>query len=579
MNCFEILHISSDSDIKTIKKAYAKLVKIHNPEDDPEGYQKVRKAYDEALKIAKIAKKKKAESSNEQVITSSDFHVEMKENKISEEIISKSPVEDISNEKINSKEVYNENIINEEEKPEESSGEYKEDDGYTQYKKQNLKELSSLYENGNKVYKKIISKAKVDSFIHRLTDIYANINTRIDESEWEKILKDTIELDVETYSCLYTSMVYFLFTHQYMPHKIYILLNDYFGLKNDELKLKKNFSSRLVEELLYRIETEDYLSYDFLENIPSDSLDEYLNLRELAYKSVESNNYKGAENYIKYAYKIYADDPELLKINARLNYLNFDYKEAKFLLKEVLKINKDDDEAKKLLKKLNKFNYIDKKCDKFIEKHRKTIYKAFKYAKSFFYGVVILVIICFVITNIFDGDAVSHNGANNRSSEINHNKMDHIKESSQRLEKLPVDLEYADSDAEFLISIINKSQCKIKVQDIQATDYYMLKESIEDKDGNKVNCIFIDDTEKNDMKHNIKSRVYIGKVSDNIVLFTDYDKNRDVKDEEVKVIGKKIDDQLYSKIKKDNISYGKNDDRWFPDCIFVNVNDDEQKDK
>ena len=157
--------------------------------------------------------------------------------------------------------------------------------------------------------------------------------------------------------------------------------------------------------------------------------------------------------------------------------------------------------------------------------------------------------------------------------------MDHIKESSQRLEKLPVDLEYADSDAEFLISIINKSQCKIKVQDIQATDYYILKESIDDKDGNKVNCIFIDDNEKNDMKHNIKSRVYIGKVSDNIVLFTNYDKNRDVKDEEVKVIGKKIDDKLYSKIKKDNISYGKNDDRWFPDCIFVNVNDDEQKDK
>ena len=53
MDCFDILGISSNSDKKAIKHAYAKLLKKYNPEDDPEGYQKLREAYDNALKYEK----------------------------------------------------------------------------------------------------------------------------------------------------------------------------------------------------------------------------------------------------------------------------------------------------------------------------------------------------------------------------------------------------------------------------------------------------------------------------------------------------------------------------------------------
>lgn len=53
MNWWNVLDIAYDSDLKTIKKAYAKLLKIYNPEDDAEGYQRLREAYDEAVKYAK----------------------------------------------------------------------------------------------------------------------------------------------------------------------------------------------------------------------------------------------------------------------------------------------------------------------------------------------------------------------------------------------------------------------------------------------------------------------------------------------------------------------------------------------
>ncbi len=49
MNCWEVLGIEPYSDKKTIKIAYAKLLKQCRPDEDPEGFQTLHKAYKNAL--------------------------------------------------------------------------------------------------------------------------------------------------------------------------------------------------------------------------------------------------------------------------------------------------------------------------------------------------------------------------------------------------------------------------------------------------------------------------------------------------------------------------------------------------
>ena len=49
MNCWEVLGIEPDSDKKTIKIAYAKQLKQCRPDEDPEGFQLLHKAYKNAL--------------------------------------------------------------------------------------------------------------------------------------------------------------------------------------------------------------------------------------------------------------------------------------------------------------------------------------------------------------------------------------------------------------------------------------------------------------------------------------------------------------------------------------------------
>ncbi|POP33803.1 hypothetical protein C3B58_05730 [Lactonifactor longoviformis] len=52
-NSFEILEILPTTDIRQIKKAYARLASIYHPEEFPKEFQELHEAYEEALRIAK----------------------------------------------------------------------------------------------------------------------------------------------------------------------------------------------------------------------------------------------------------------------------------------------------------------------------------------------------------------------------------------------------------------------------------------------------------------------------------------------------------------------------------------------
>ena len=49
MNCWEVLGIEPTSDKKTIKRAYAKLLKQYHPEENPEKFKQIQAAYQQCL--------------------------------------------------------------------------------------------------------------------------------------------------------------------------------------------------------------------------------------------------------------------------------------------------------------------------------------------------------------------------------------------------------------------------------------------------------------------------------------------------------------------------------------------------
>lgn len=53
VSIWRLLGIESTTDVRAIKRAYAGKLKQTHPEDDPEEYQRLREAYDRAIKVAK----------------------------------------------------------------------------------------------------------------------------------------------------------------------------------------------------------------------------------------------------------------------------------------------------------------------------------------------------------------------------------------------------------------------------------------------------------------------------------------------------------------------------------------------
>ncbi|MGZ7458425.1 J domain-containing protein [Pseudomonas sp. Ma2-10] len=49
MNCWAILGLAADADSRSIKRQYATLLKVHRPDEDPSGFQRLREAYEQAM--------------------------------------------------------------------------------------------------------------------------------------------------------------------------------------------------------------------------------------------------------------------------------------------------------------------------------------------------------------------------------------------------------------------------------------------------------------------------------------------------------------------------------------------------
>ncbi|WP_191485782.1 J domain-containing protein [Pseudomonas sp. FEN] len=53
MNCWTLLQLPEDADERSIKRSYARLLKNNRPDEDAEGFQRLRAAYENALQIAR----------------------------------------------------------------------------------------------------------------------------------------------------------------------------------------------------------------------------------------------------------------------------------------------------------------------------------------------------------------------------------------------------------------------------------------------------------------------------------------------------------------------------------------------
>lgn len=68
MNCWTLLQLPDDADARSIKRSYARLLKSCRPDEDAEGFQRLREAYEEALDMARWRAEAEADEQDTPVV-------------------------------------------------------------------------------------------------------------------------------------------------------------------------------------------------------------------------------------------------------------------------------------------------------------------------------------------------------------------------------------------------------------------------------------------------------------------------------------------------------------------------------
>lgn len=280
MNWWSILEISYDSDIKTIKKAYSKLLKINNPEDNPEGYQRLREAYDAAVKYAK------------------------KNNKNNEGRNNNLDIKTTNQEKISRDNGF-------------ALGNYINED--KQIKINHILDIDGKYNDVNVT--KLNVNNEIMQFLNKLNDIYSDLSLRSNPAVWEELLNSAILWDVEAFSILEEEIFDFLTTHKYLPEEIWIKLNNNFTWSQNEIKLYSKYPDSEVDEFLNNLKEPSKLNYDFIKSINPEIVDKYLYERDQTEKALRDKKFAKAYNHLKNANSLFEGDPELLRLEANYKYI------------------------------------------------------------------------------------------------------------------------------------------------------------------------------------------------------------------------------------------------------------------
>lgn len=249
---WNILGINKTEDEDLVKSSYRKKLVNVNPEDDPEGFKELRKAYEDAI-------------------------IHIQETK----------------------------------------------------KKQTFTQFDQLDDIG-----KWMKKAE---------EIYFNFPDRISNDKWKELLDDDICISLDTEVIAQEKLLDFFMDNYYLPHKVWILLDERFDIIKDREKLYEKFPKNFIDFLCNSILYEDFLDLHLLEGPEMAEYDDYINHYFKIKGMLDYNELEDIEKEI-----------EIMKNNE----IYHPYEDVE-LVRHCLKLGKDKYAEEIIIKLENKYPNLD----------------------------------------------------------------------------------------------------------------------------------------------------------------------------------------------------------------------------
>ncbi|MNZ50203.1 DnaJ domain protein [compost metagenome] len=191
LSIWSILGIDPTSDASQIKKAYANMLKKYHPEDDPEGYQNLREAFNEAIRRAKQG----------------------------DHPINSSYIQDEEHQALVP-----------------------------------LPALRWQEQNHSEPHQEKSESELVEEFIAKLESLYIDLHTRCEVSLWMEVLNSDIVWKIGRQNMLSNRALGYLNEHFFLPGNIWDLLEGAFGWKETFSRAPEQFKEKYPKVYSYHIE-------------------------------------------------------------------------------------------------------------------------------------------------------------------------------------------------------------------------------------------------------------------------------------------------------------------------------------
>lgn len=216
------------------------------------------------------------------------------------------------------------------------------------------------------------NKNYIDDFNNKLDYIYNNPSLRFNIDSWEELLNSYMSTDKEIMLSLENNLINYIYSHKYIPHQIYLLIDKYIKINERTTELYKSYPKIIIDTLLQEINNPVDLSYNYLSTINKDDIDKYLKLREIGFLHM---NDKKSIDYLNKAYLIYSNDLDLLKLLGSFYLNKNDDISALRYFKEALEIESCDmyclSNAGHLLVRSKQYSNAISILEKYISKSKK----------------------------------------------------------------------------------------------------------------------------------------------------------------------------------------------------------------
>ncbi|WP_083485110.1 J domain-containing protein [Paenibacillus ihumii] len=295
MKYWAVLGIDPTTDESVIKKAYAKQLQAHHPEEDPQGYQLLREAYEWAKKHSRALHKEEVDSDIDESGWSDD----------------RSGID----------RTYEGVAVTQHEAWQAAHPESSEPERHP-----------------------------AQLFFEQMEELYDDFPRRIDPEPWRTLMTNDYMWNMEYQGERLEGLLLFLEEHRYLPRAVWEVLNQSFQLLEQKEALFDLYDEDEINYVIGQIQGTSELRYDCFAGKALDfDIEHYLKLRQSAQTLLMEDNAEAAKDVLAEAHALFQEDPDLQLMRAKC-YIRLGQKPvAMSCLQQVLELKPNEHEARLLL--------------------------------------------------------------------------------------------------------------------------------------------------------------------------------------------------------------------------------------